>query len=208
MINDLMLYVGETWFIALLASMGAIVLLAPLFIYLRKTRDVRRMKRAIKKYSQASEKKAVLSDGIDGYIFVDYLILMRDRILAMKVMKKQGYVFGGENINEWTCVENNKTEKFKNPLEEVKFFAEQIKHDFGYDAVEAYVLFDGKSIFPKGVPLGVLQIETFGEKLGMLNETCDSEAVSEVNKQHQEVWLQLLNRVKEDKGQLQLVLTP
>ena len=64
--------------------------------------------------------------GIDGFFFIDYLILLPRRILALNLQSLEGNVFGGENIELWTQVENNKSAKFKNPLEDVKLFVQQV----------------------------------------------------------------------------------
>jgi len=137
------------------------VIMFPRNLY--KTADSGKIKRIIKKYSDAYEREVIFSDGVGGYFFIDYLILLPRRILALNLHKVDGYVFGGENIELWTQLENNKSTKFKNPLENVELFVKHAADQSKFDGIIARVLFDSRSEFPKGVPEGVLQLANFRE---------------------------------------------
>ena len=133
--------------------------------YLYKTADSRKIKRIIKKYGDAYEREVIFSNGIGGYFFIDYLVLLPGRILALNLQKIEGYVFGAESIELWTLVKNNKSSKFKNPLEDVNLFVKQVADQLKFDGFVARVLFDRRSKFPKGVPEGVLQLASFRENM-------------------------------------------
>lgn len=169
-------------------------------MYLRKTADARLLKKTLARHCEAVERDVVLSDGIDGYLFVDYLLLLPGKILAMKTMSKKGYIFGAPDIDEWTCVKNNVTEKFKNPLADSKLCVYQIRDGLQFDAVEACVLFDRQGEFPKGVPEGVLRLAFLDEELETRH---GSEAGAEAAR---EAWQRLIERVHEDRRQLDLAL--
>ena len=142
--------------------------------YLRKTSDTRKTVATIEKYSEAFERNVILSDGLDGFFFIDYLIPLPGRIIVLNIHKAEGYVFGGERIEQWTQVVGNKTIKFKNPLEGVNLFVQQASNQVKFDDIMACVLFGSKSEFPKGVPEGVLQLESFEESLSALAEEMPS----------------------------------
>jgi hypothetical protein len=147
---------------------AALAIVIAVILYVRnssKRADSRKITRVIKKYSNAYEHDVIFSDGIGGYFFIDYLILLPGRILALNIPRVAGYVFGGENIEIWTQVENNKSTKFKNPLEDVKLFVKHAEDQLKFDGIMARVLFDSKSEFPKGVPEGVLQLASFKESM-------------------------------------------
>ncbi|MDO8412567.1 MAG: nuclease-related domain-containing protein [Gallionellaceae bacterium] len=148
--------------VATIIMVTAVILFAR---HLYKTADSRKIKRIIKKYSAAYEREVILSNGIGGYFFIDYLILLPSRILALNLQKIEGYVFGAERIELWTLVENNKSTKFKNPLEDVNLFVKQVADQLKFDGFMARVLFDSRSKFPKGVPEGVLQLASFRESM-------------------------------------------
>jgi len=148
--------------------LAAIAIVIALILFPRnlyKSADSRTIKRIIKKFSSAYEREVIFSDGVGGYFFIDYLILLPRRILALNLHKVEGYVFGGENIALWTQVENNKSTKFKNPLENVELFVKHAADQSKFDGIIAKVLFDSRSEFPKGVPEGVLQLANFKESM-------------------------------------------
>lgn len=198
MLETMTQHLQSPWVIVVVAALLLVLCAALLGAYLRKTSDMRHLKRVLKKHSYAVEQNVVLSDGIDGYLFVDYLILLCGKIVAVKLDPSYGYIFGGEKIDEWTCVENNRTGKFKNPMEGVSLFVQQVKHTLGFDAVEACVLFGSKSVFPKGVPQGVLRMAHFGEELDALKGSDDRHEAA------QQAWEKLVAMTHEERQRLDL----
>lgn len=130
-----------------------------------KSADGRKIASIIKKYSVSFEREVIFPNGVGGYFFIDYLILLPRRIVVLNLPRVEGYVFGGESIELWTQVENNRSTKFKNPLEDVNLCAKQVADLLKFDGMTAGVLFDSRSEFPKGVPEGVLQMANFRESL-------------------------------------------
>ena len=167
--NTIVTYLNNETMPMLMAMIVATLIMVVAVIlftrYLYETADSRKIKRIIKKYSGAYEREVIFSNGIGGYFFIDYLIRLPSRILALNLQKIEGYVFGGENIELWTLVENNKSTKFKNPLEDVNLFVKQVADQLTFDGFMARVLFDSRSKFPKGVPEGVLQLASFRESM-------------------------------------------
>ncbi|WP_455208867.1 nuclease-related domain-containing protein [Kaarinaea lacus] len=156
--------------IALVGAIVVITLVVWLIRYLRNTAQDRRIAKIIKEQSEASARDIILSDGMYGYLFIDYLVLMKGKIIAMDVHHMEGYIFGAEQIEEWAQVVNSKSHKFKNPLYRVRLIVQQIKQLVPDADVEARVLFGNESSFPKGVPEGVMRFDTFREELGQLNK--------------------------------------
>ena len=152
--------------LGMLAAAVAILIAVFLLVrHLHKTTDGRKTERIVKKYSEAYEREVIFPDGIGGYFFIDYLILLQGKIVALNIAQVKGYVFGGENIEAWTLIENNKSTKFKNPLEDVKLFVNHAKDQLKFDGIMARVLFDSKCEFPKGVPEGVSQLAYFKKNM-------------------------------------------
>ena len=133
--------------------------------HLYKTADARKIAGAIKNFSVAYEQDVICSDGMGGYYFVDYLILLPGRILALNLPKVDGFVFGADNIEFWTQVQNSKSTKFKNPLEQLKLFVKHAADQLKFDGIMARLLFDSRSEFPKGVPESALQMSNFAESM-------------------------------------------
>ncbi|WP_455221354.1 nuclease-related domain-containing protein [Kaarinaea lacus] len=156
--------------IALAGAIVVITLVVWIIRYMRNTAQDRRIAKIIKDQSEAFAKDIILSDGMYGYLFVDYLVLMKGKMIAMDVHHLAGYIFGAEQIEEWAQVVNSKSHKFKNPLYRVRLVVQQIKQLVPDADVESHVLFGNESSFPKGVPEGVMRFDTFREELGRLNK--------------------------------------
>jgi len=148
------------------AALFLVVLLAAFLIsrYLKKTSDARRIKKIFARHCEAIEADAVLPDGLDGFMFVDYLLLLRGKIIALNVLSKKGVVLCLTG-DEWTCIENNRSEKFSNPLASLQQSVQQMRHELDFKPIDAGVLFGSTSKFPKGVPTGVWQINDLDQEL-------------------------------------------
>ncbi|MGD8559151.1 MAG: nuclease-related domain-containing protein [Gammaproteobacteria bacterium] len=189
---------------ALVAAIVLVTVVIWLVRYLRNTSQDRRIEKIIKEQSEAFAKNVVLSDGLYGYLFSDYLVLMRGKIIAMDVHHLEGYIFGGDQIDEWAQVVNSKSNKFKNPLYRLRLMVQQIKQLMDDTDIEARVLFGNESSFPKGVPDGVMRFESFREDLNSLNKNdymAESmskiwEELMQVAKEHKQRYLQETQQAK------------
>jgi len=187
-----------TFGLALVGAIIAVTLVLWIVRYLRNTSQDRRIKKIIKEQSEAYARDVILSDGMYGYIFIDYLILMKGKIIAMDVHHLAGYIFGADQIEEWAQVVKSKSHKFKNPLYRVRLIVQQIKQLVDERDIEPHVLFGDESSFPKGVPDGVMRFDTFREELGQLNKNdYMAESMSktwdelmEIAKQHKKQYLE------------------
>lgn len=176
--------------------MAAVILIVVVVIYvryLRKTADARKIRKIIGKYSEVFERDVILSDGMDGYLFIDYLIPVSGEIIAMNIHEAEGYVFGGDKIDLWTQVVGNKSTKFNNPLENVNLFVQQASNLLKFDGMTACVMFGSKSEFPKGKPEGALSLASFEERLS----TCSEE--KPVTEASLKAWEKLLVMVAESR---------
>lgn len=194
-----------TFGVALAVAIVAVTLVLWIVRYLKNTSQDRRIKKIIKEQSEAFARDVILSDGMYGYIFIDYLILMKGKIIAMDVHHFAGYIFGADQIEEWAQVVNSKSHKFKNPLYRVRLIVQQIKQLLDEEDIEAHVLFGEEASFPKGVPDGVMRLDTFREELGQLNKNdYMAESMSktwdelmEIAKQHKKQYLEESQQAKQ-----------
>jgi hypothetical protein len=192
-INNLIENHTNTIIYALLGLIVLVVLIFYLLRYLKKTSDQRRIKKILAKNSKEYLKDVVLSDGINGYLFIEYLILLRGKIVAMDTRYFAGHIFGGEHIDQWTQVVDGKTSKFPNPLQCPSLFVQHVKHLINDSKIEACVLFGSKSTFPKGIPPGVFRLENLENNIETLNR--DTEMRETIKK----AWSQLVETAAEDK---------
>ena len=188
------------WGMVAIASLLLLLLVVPVSVYLRRAAAARRVQLLLEKHASDMICEAVIPDGIDGYLFADYLLRIGTHILVLNVESRRGYIFGTANIDEWTCVENRRTGKFNNPLKRAILFAQQCKHIGGLDDVRAHVLFGSESEFPKGVPEGVVEMLQFEDLLASFSRGDDD--LEMVN----EAWFKLKAMSQESSLQISSAL--
>jgi len=154
----------EVMIAAVALFLGVMLVAAMLTRYLKRTADARQIKKVFARHCEAVESGAVLPDGLDGFMFVDYLLLLRGKIIALNVLSKKGIVLCLTG-DEWTCIENNRSEKFRNPLAGLRQSVQQMRHDLDFQPIDACVLFGSESEFPKGAPDGILQLHNLDQEL-------------------------------------------
>jgi len=189
-------------------ALAAAVILITLIVWivrrLKYSSPDRRIEKIIKVESQEYAKDIVLSDGMYDFLFVDYLVLMKGNIVALDIHHLEGYIFGGEQIEQWAQVKNGKSFKFKNPLYRVRLVQQQIKQLVKDADIEARVIFGGDSSFPKGIPEGVLRFETLRDDLNTLDKNdylAESmsktwEEIMTIAKQHKQRYQQESKNIK------------
>ena len=189
-------------------ALAAAVILITLIVWivrrLKYSSPDRRIEKIIKVESQEYAKDIVLSDGMYDFLFVDYLVLMKGNIVALDVHHLEGYIFGGEQIEQWAQVKNGKSFKFKNPLYRVRLVQQQIKQLVKEADIEARVIFGSDSSFPKGIPEGVLRFETLRDDLNTLDKNdylAESmsktwEEIMTIAKQHKQRYQQESKNIK------------
>lgn len=189
-----------TW--GILGAAGLALALFGLMLFLNRhgQSDERRLGRAIERHAGGMIRNAVIPDGIEGYLFADYLLRMGGHIVVLNSESRKGYIFGADNIEEWTCVENNRTEKFRNPLQKATLFAHQVRHICGFDTVLPCVFFGGDSEFPKGIPDGVIPIARLDEEFEAIRGS------GEDNEALEEAWTRLTALSDEGRHQLDVAL--
>lgn len=99
-----------------------------------------------------------ISDGMDGKIFIEHLILTSNFILLLGVKKFRGLIFAADKINLWTQVVGNKSYKFENPLHQIENDLVVLNSKIENTKILGKVLFVNGSEFPKGKPDDVIAI--------------------------------------------------
>lgn len=99
-----------------------------------------------------------IPDGMDGNIFIEYLILTPRNIILLGVKKYKGLIFAAEKIDLWTQVIGNKSYKFNNPLLQLENDRLALKSIVENSEIVEKVLFINGSEFPKGKPDNVVSV--------------------------------------------------
>jgi hypothetical protein len=136
-----------------------------------------RLTRAIKRLGTASMKNVVISDGLDGHVFIEHLVLTPSHVLVVSVRRYPGAIFAAENMDMWAQVTDGGSYKFPNPLHEVEIATAAVKSHVPGTAVNGIILFGRDSTFPKGKPDGVMQFSEIARLPAPGRETVISEPV-------------------------------
>ena len=174
-----------------------VILLGMVWYRLKHPSDDKQIDTIISELGIEHRKDVIISDGVYGYHFIDYLILFPEQIMLLGVQHYEGYIFGAENIDEWAQVVNKKSYKFVNPLQNYMTCAQTINSQIKDADVVARMVFTSTSQFPKGVPGGVYRMENFRTELESLvrGKTLDGQTKT--------VWDELVILASQHKQQYQ-----
>ncbi len=166
---DFLANTDPTWLAGagLIAALSLVTLIWIIY-KLRHPSDLARVEKAIKEFSDDYIKDAVLSDGLYGYHFIDYLILLPGKILVLAVQDYEGYIFGGEKIEKWAQVVNNRSFNFDNPIISTSHYIQAVRAICDNVEIVNRVVFTDKSSFPKGIPAGVIELKNLRKELAAL----------------------------------------
>ena len=176
--------------IAVLLLSTALLLRTPIKHWFEKLS----FKRAVQRLGIETINDLVLPDGMEGFVFIDYVILTPPDILVVSVKKYPGIIFASENIDQWTQLIGKRSYKFDNPLREVQVKVIAVKQYLPDTHVKGLVIFHRGSSFPKGKPDGVKQVnEIVDQKSAAQNQTLSQEL--------EEGW----NMLRDLKGSIKLL---
>jgi len=108
---------------AIIAVAVAVILLLAILVVVKPIRnffDRLRLTRAIKRLGTASMSNVVLSDGMDGHVFIEHLVLTPRQVLVVSVRRYSGTIFAAENMDMWAQMTDGGSYKFPNPLHEIE----------------------------------------------------------------------------------------
>lgn len=172
----------ETAFYALeaITAICLVGIIAYIWKQSRKTRHQRHVRKVVESLGVKFIRDVVLPDGIDGLVFIDYLLLVPTGFVVLDLRYSAGHLFGGETVDQWSQVINNKTYKFNNPLysnqSECQAVIWNTQNKIGSAATQSnpqwdtygWVVFSNEGNFPKGIPAQVSMIDELKDKLGTL----------------------------------------
>lgn len=165
---------------AIIAITVAVIVLLVILVVRRPIRnffDRFRLTRAIKRLGTAFMSNVVLSDGMDGHVFIEHLVLTPRHVLVVSVRRYSGAIFAAENMDMWAQVTDGGSYKFPNPLHEIEIATAAVKSHVPDAAVNGIILFGRDSTFPKGKPDGVMHISEISKLPAPGRETVIPEPV-------------------------------
>jgi ABC-type nickel/cobalt efflux system permease component RcnA len=166
----------EYLFYALEAVAALLVIGVGFFIWkqLRQSHHQRHAQKLIESLDVKQLRNLVFPDGVDGLVFIDYLLLSPKGFVVLDLEHVEGHLFGGKSVDQWSQVTNNKTYKFNNPLyanqtkcQALSWNIQQqatAKHNREWE-VRGWIAFTNAGNFPKGIPAQVSMVDTLKTSL-------------------------------------------
>ena len=145
-----------------LAAVLATVIVLPVLLFLFRTqlknwRQAYNIRKIIRRLGVRSMKNIHLPDGTGGEVTIAHLLLGRDAILVIGVMRFEGLIFGSPHTDQWTQVLNRRSYKFVNPDHYLQRQINAVRVIAPGARVSGWHLFGHSSKFPKDKPDNVLQ---------------------------------------------------
>jgi len=146
----------------LLAAVLATVIVMPVLLFLFRTqlknwRQEHNIGKVIRRLGVRSMKNIHLPDGTGGEVTIEHLLLGRDAILVIGVMRFEGLIFGSPHTDQWTQVLNRRSYKFVNPDHYLQRQINAVRLIAPGARVSGWHLFGHGAKFPKDKPDNVLQ---------------------------------------------------
>lgn len=142
---------------AIIVGCGVIILLAWCALA-AGDREQRRIRRAVRRQGAAVLAGLEIPDGLDGRIYIDYLVLTAEAIRAVVVKRYEGFIYASEKMAEWTQVVKPNNYRFPNPLQELEFKIMALRALVPGVPITGCVLFSESCRFPTRQPEGVLRV--------------------------------------------------
>lgn len=145
------------------ASVLVIYVVATLVFMLRAIRR-RRQRRDLHESIIATGveylRDVLVSDGMEGAMHVDYLLLTSRGVVVVDLRDVKGNIFGGDQMTEWTVMSGADRRTFPNPQHALYDRVAAVKQFAGELPVEGRILFTRKGRFPKGLPRWTLMVDS------------------------------------------------
>ncbi len=108
----------------------------------------------------------IIPSADEGEILVDYLILTSQGLLILEIKDVRGTVFGGDKMQEWTVMSEERRFTFNNPQPALYDRIAAVRQIVRQVPVAGRVLFLDGAEFTKGVPKMVCTLEELASEFG------------------------------------------
>ena len=155
--------------------------------HVRRWRSERKVKKVVHRLGARHIENIRLPDGTGGEVIIDHLLLGRDALLIVGIMRFDGAIFGGRLTDQWTQVIGRRSFKFDNPNHYLQRQINAISQVVPGTPVRGWHLFPNAK-FPKDKPDSVLL-------LGDLKTLPARPRRGDIPKELRAAWKQVLDTV-------------
>jgi len=161
--------IGQYWpYLMIVVIIALLIISGIIGQRLLNPKDTKIIDTQIQKLTKSFVRDVVIPDGIYGYHFINYVILLPNKILLLGITDFSGYIFGADNLEKWTQVLDSKSVRFENPIMNKSHCIQAMEPMVNGTEIIARVIFTSNSDFPKGKPSGVIEQQHLEEELSAL----------------------------------------
>lgn len=146
---------GEWQAILLVATAAFVGLFYVLRNAIRHWRNERAARRILRRLGSSALRDIQLPDGTGGEVTIEHLLLGREALVIVNIMRFDGLIFGGKLTDQWTQVLGRRSFKFDNPNHYLQRQVNAVHAIVPGTQVTGHLLFTNAR-FPKDMPDGVL----------------------------------------------------
>jgi hypothetical protein len=142
------------WLIVGVVAMVGVSLLAWRLHRRRGQKSLRQLYKAINVLANHNQQMAdvVVPDEIDGEVHIDYVLNTDRAVVVLVILDYPGLIFASEQIEQWTQVQQQRSDHFQNPLPRLQTAVSSMQALLPGVPVVGRVVFSDSSQFPKGQP--------------------------------------------------------
>lgn len=151
---------------------GAVVfiaLLAWVLVIWNKHRAAQKMEQTIDSIAYDVLRNVLIPNGMDGHIFLQYLLLTERGLLVIDLLDRPGAIFGGDQMVEWTSIGKKRRYTFRNPQHVLYDRLAAVKSLAANTPVDGKVVFTTRSEFPKGKSTYVMRIDELTSQFAVVD---------------------------------------
>jgi hypothetical protein len=145
---------------------GLIVVLLLTWLLYRRRHAGNRLKKVLAEISHDRIDGLVIPNGDDGEIQIDHLVLTSQGLLIVDIKDAVGTVFGGDKMQEWAVISNERRYTFPNPQEALYDRIAAVRHIVRQVPVAGRILFLDGAEFTKGIPSLVSSLDQLLAEFG------------------------------------------
>lgn len=170
-----------------LLAMALILLLLGIWSYVRRHGQARQLDRLLQGISAGQLIDVLIPDGLDGQIYLDRLLLVRQGLVVLDVKRVAGPVFASDQMDDWTVITPQRRYSFANPQSSLHDRVAAIRSLVPGAKVQGYVLFPETADFSKGRPSHILMESELASHYPKLSR----QERMDVLRAHNDVWQRL-----------------
>jgi hypothetical protein len=145
---------------------AAIVIVLLVWLWYRHRHGGDRLRRVLNDISHDRIDGLVIPNGDDGEIQIDHLLLTTQGLLIVDIKDAVGTVFGGDKMQEWTVISDERRYTFSNPQEALYDRIAAVRHIVRQVPVAGRIVFNDGAQFTKGIPSLVSDLDQLEAEFG------------------------------------------